>query len=170
MDTAAKSRLGHDAQPVRAILFDKRPGENWSVGWHQDRTIAVRGRMDVPGSGPWSRKSGIDHVEPSFEYIEGMITLSAHLDACGSDNAPLMIIPGSHGLGRIPVKEVERIVGDAGWSPVWPTLATSGSMLRLFSMHRIQPTTRRIGEFCTSTTPLPASLRAWVGLGSDDSS
>jgi hypothetical protein len=40
MDTAAKSRLGNNAQPVRAILLNKRPGVNWSVGWHQDRTIA----------------------------------------------------------------------------------------------------------------------------------
>jgi hypothetical protein len=34
----------------------------------------------------------------------------------------------------------------------------------------MQPTTRRIGEFCTSITQLRASLSAWNGLGSDDSS
>src|SRR5262249_21698165 len=110
MDRIAKSRLGGDAQPVRAILFDKQPGANWALGWHQDRTIAVRSRKDVPGFGPWSKKSGIDHAEPPFEYIERMITLRAHLDACGNNNAPLLIIPGSHRLGRIPVQDIEGIV------------------------------------------------------------
>src|SRR5262249_3234944 len=110
MDRIAKSRLGDDAQPVRAILFDKQPGANWALGWHQDRTIALRRRMEVPGFGPWSRKSGIDHAEPPFAYIERMITLRAHLDVCGSDNAPLMIIPGSHQLGRIPVHQIEDAV------------------------------------------------------------
>src|SRR5437868_2126166 len=28
--------LGPGAKPVRAILFDKTPAENWSVLWHQD--------------------------------------------------------------------------------------------------------------------------------------
>src|ERR1700739_3420143 len=36
--------LGRTARPVRAILFDKTPAVNWAVGWHQDRTIAVRAR------------------------------------------------------------------------------------------------------------------------------
>jgi hypothetical protein len=42
------------AQPVlvRSILFDKTPGANWAVPWHQDLTIAVRHRVDVSGYGP----------------------------------------------------------------------------------------------------------------------
>jgi hypothetical protein len=35
--------------PVRAILFDKITSANWTVPWHQDRSIAVRKRIDVPG-------------------------------------------------------------------------------------------------------------------------
>jgi hypothetical protein len=45
-----------DPRPVRAILFNKSPDANWLVGWHQDLTIAVRERRDVPGYGPWSIK------------------------------------------------------------------------------------------------------------------
>jgi hypothetical protein len=78
MDRIVKSRLEDAAQPVRAILFDKQPGANWALGWHQDRTIAVRNKREAPGFGPWSKKSGIDHAEPPFEYIERMITLRAH--------------------------------------------------------------------------------------------
>jgi hypothetical protein len=167
MDTAAKSRLGNNAQPVRAILLDKRPGVNWSVGWHQDRTIAVRGRIDVPGFGPWSGKSGIDHVEPPFEYIEGMITLRAQLDACGSDNAPLMIIPGSHRLGRIPVKEVERIVSRremvaclANAGDIW----VYASAILHASNSANDPTHRRVLHVDYSTGRLPQGLE-WFGVG-----
>jgi hypothetical protein len=43
------SVLGRECLPVRAILFDKSAEQNWSLGWHQDRTIAVRQRIDVEG-------------------------------------------------------------------------------------------------------------------------
>lgn len=58
------SVLGRECFPVRAILFDKSAEQNWSLGWHQDRTIAVKQRIDVDGFGPWSVKSGMIHVEP----------------------------------------------------------------------------------------------------------
>ena len=64
LGAGAAVRLGQGARPVRAILFDKSPAANWALGWHQDRTIAVRARADVPGYGPWSRKAGLQHVEP----------------------------------------------------------------------------------------------------------
>jgi ectoine hydroxylase-related dioxygenase (phytanoyl-CoA dioxygenase family) len=98
----AAAILGAAARPVRAILFDKTADNNWSVAWHQDRTIAVRARHDVRGFGPWSVKAGVVHVEPPFEIIERMITIRAHLDDCAGDNAPLLVVPGSHRIGRVP--------------------------------------------------------------------
>jgi hypothetical protein len=38
----AASVLGMGAKPVRAILFNKTPEANWSLAWHQDRTICVK--------------------------------------------------------------------------------------------------------------------------------
>jgi hypothetical protein len=35
--------------PVRSILFDKTPEENWPVAWHQDLTIAVREKKEING-------------------------------------------------------------------------------------------------------------------------
>jgi hypothetical protein len=32
--------LGEGCFPVRGILFDKVPGANWKVPWHQDLSIA----------------------------------------------------------------------------------------------------------------------------------
>jgi ectoine hydroxylase-related dioxygenase (phytanoyl-CoA dioxygenase family) len=121
----------------------------------------------VPGFVPWSRKSGIDHVEPPFEYIEGMITLRAHLDACGSDNAPLMIIPGSHRLGRIPVKDVERIVSRremvaclANAGDIW----VYASAILHASNSANDPTHRRVLHVDYSTARLPQGLE-WFGVG-----
>ena len=105
---------GPAARPVRAILFDKSPAANWSLAWHQDRTIAVRRRVDTAGFGPWSVKQGLQHVEPPFALIERMVTLRVHLDDVPHDNAPLLVAPGSHRLGRIPEGRIEAAVAACG--------------------------------------------------------
>ncbi|PAX07388.1 phytanoyl-CoA dioxygenase [Sphingomonas lenta] len=110
----AVDRAGPETRPVRAILFDKTPGANWSLGWHQDRTIAVRERHDVPGYGPWSRKAGVQHVEPPFAVIEAMVTLRVHLDDVPADNAPLLVAPGSHKLGRLAEPNIAGVVERCG--------------------------------------------------------
>ena len=106
--------LGAAARPVRAILFDKTADNNWAVPWHQDRTIAVRARREVPDFGPWSVKAGVVHVEPPFEIIAGMITIRAHLDDCGEDNAPLLIAPGSHRVGRVTATRAAEVACELG--------------------------------------------------------
>src|SRR5437899_3995262 len=45
--------LGRAAFPVRGTLFDKTTGANWLVPWHQDLTVCVVERRDVPAYGPW---------------------------------------------------------------------------------------------------------------------
>lgn len=66
--------LGPEARPVRAILFDKAAERNWALGWHQDRTIVVKERIDADGFGPWTLKSGLIQVEPPFDILEPMVT------------------------------------------------------------------------------------------------
>ena len=82
--------------PVRALLFDKIEGANWSVPWHQDVVIAVATRVDTPGFCGWSIKDGIPHVVAPAEVLEKMVTLRVHLDDCTGDNGPLRVLPGSH--------------------------------------------------------------------------
>lgn len=84
------------ARPVRALWFDKTPEANWLVPWHQDRTIAVQERHDVPGYAPWSSKQGVCHVEPPFALLAAMRTVRLHIDDCPADNAPLEVALGSH--------------------------------------------------------------------------
>jgi ectoine hydroxylase-related dioxygenase (phytanoyl-CoA dioxygenase family) len=100
--------LGPDSFPVRGILFDKTPETNWNVVWHQDLTIAVRERRDVPGFGPWSAKGGILHVQPQVGVLERMLTIRLHLDPCGLDNGPLKVIPGSHRHGRLRPAAIQQ--------------------------------------------------------------
>lgn len=96
---------------ARSILFDKAPEANWDVPWHQDTTIAVARREEAPGFGPWSVKDGVPHVRPPAAVLERMITIRLHLDACGEQNGPLLVVPGSHRGGLLssnpPFAELE---------------------------------------------------------------
>ncbi len=46
---AVRDVTGSVMRPVRAVLFDKTAATNWSLAWHQDRTICVRERREVAG-------------------------------------------------------------------------------------------------------------------------
>ncbi|HEX8235517.1 MAG TPA: phytanoyl-CoA dioxygenase family protein [Abditibacteriaceae bacterium] len=104
--TLVESILGARCFPVRGILFDKVPGANWKVPWHQDLSIAVRERIEVEGFGPWSQKAGVVHVQPPTKILEQMLTLRLHLDDCGLPNGPLRVIPGSHQSGKLNAQEI----------------------------------------------------------------
>jgi hypothetical protein len=110
----ATEALGPTARPVRALLFNKTAATNWSLAWHQDRTVCVKERHDVPGFGPWTVKQGILHVAPPFELLERMVTLRAHLDDVPEDNAPLLVAPGSHLMGKVALNEVDATVERCG--------------------------------------------------------
>jgi hypothetical protein len=71
----AKSYLGPMARPVRSIIFDKTPDTNWALGWHQDRTVALKAREDVPGFVSWNIKSGVPHAEPPADLLSRMLNL-----------------------------------------------------------------------------------------------
>lgn len=53
-------------------------------------------------------------MEPPFALIEAMRTMRIHLDPVPQDNAPLLIAPGSHRLGRIPESELAAVVERCG--------------------------------------------------------
>jgi ectoine hydroxylase-related dioxygenase (phytanoyl-CoA dioxygenase family) len=88
--------LGDRAFAVRAVFFDKVPGANWSLFWHQDNVIAVNGKLDLPGYTGWSCKAGVWQVQPPADVLAGMVAVRIHLDDCGLHNGPLRVLPGSH--------------------------------------------------------------------------
>ncbi|HEY5723183.1 MAG TPA: phytanoyl-CoA dioxygenase family protein [Allosphingosinicella sp.] len=165
-DAIAASLLGPAARPVRAMLLDKNRGRNWALGWHQDRTIALRARRPVHGFGAWTVKAGIVHAEPPFPLLERMLTLRVHLDPAGPDNAPLMIVPGSHRLGRIAEPDIPGIaerhepfacLADAG--DIW---AYASTILHA-SERASAPARRRVLQLSYSADDLPGGLE-WLGV------
>jgi ectoine hydroxylase-related dioxygenase (phytanoyl-CoA dioxygenase family) len=91
--------LGAGAFAVRAIFFDKVPGSNWSLFWHQDNVISVAARAEVPGYTGWSNKAGVWQVQPPAPVLANMLAVRIHLDDCGPENGPLRVLPGSHRFG-----------------------------------------------------------------------
>lgn len=102
--------LHTEIEPVRGILFDKSQHANWKVPWHQDRVIAVRHPVDLPGFLAPSLKEGIPHVQPPREILQKMITLRLHLDDCDSKSGALKILPRSHLLGILEADEFQPFV------------------------------------------------------------
>ena len=164
--TIAASALGGLPRPVRAILFDKTAATNWSLGWHQDRTIVVAERRDVDGFGPWTVKAGLIHVAPPFGLLTRMVTLRIHLDPVGDDNAPLMIAPGSHRYGRVAESSIDSVVEAcgiatclAGRGDVWlyatPILHASNAATLPFR--------RRVLQVDYAAEALPGGL-VWFGI------
>jgi ectoine hydroxylase-related dioxygenase (phytanoyl-CoA dioxygenase family) len=98
---AAREVLGPAAVVRKATLFDKTPGANWKVPWHQDLTIAVAERQEAEGFTAWSVKEGVQHVQPPAEILEQVLAIRVHLDYAGPDNGALRVIPGSHRQGRL---------------------------------------------------------------------
>ncbi len=162
----AASVLGEASKPVRAILFDKTASTNWSLPWHQDRTIAVEKRLEVEGFGPWTLKSGLLHVAPPFDVLARMVTLRVHFDSVSEANAPLLIAPGSHRLGQIPESELKAVVEACG---IATCLAEAGDVW-LYStpiVHSSEaaraPTRRRVLQVDFAVGDLPGGLK-WLGV------
>ncbi|MBA4755532.1 MAG: phytanoyl-CoA dioxygenase family protein [Sphingobium sp.] len=162
----AAAHLGQAAKPVRAILFDKSQTTNWALGWHQDRTIAVRERIETAGFGPWTIKSGLHHVAPPQPLLDRMVTLRVHLDPVDPDNAPLLIAPGSHRHGRIAESDVPAMVDRCGtvaclasrgdiWLYATPILHASDAAAN--------PRHRRVLQLDYSADDLPGDLE-WLGI------
>jgi hypothetical protein len=162
----AGSLMAGRPSPVRALLFDKTVTANWALAWHQDRVMAVRERLNVEGFGPWTRKAGAYHVAPPPELLARMRTFRIHLDPVPETNAPLLIAPGSHGLGRIAERDVLGVVEACGvaactaavgdvWLYATPILHASARAER--------PMRRRVLQVDFAAEPLPGGLQ-WLGV------
>jgi len=163
---AVRSVLGAAVLPVRAIFLDKSAEANWSLGWHQDRTIAVRSRADCHGFENWNSKGGVPHVEPPFCFIERMLTARIHLDPVGASNSPLLVAPGSHRLGRVREALISDAVERCG---TMVCMANRGDvwLYRTAILHASEPSRsqarRRVLQIDFASTSLPAELD-WRGV------
>ncbi len=69
--------FGHDYFAVKSIYFDKSEKSNWFVAWHQDLTISVDKKIDLPGFGPWTVKQDQFAVQPTLDILESIFTIRA---------------------------------------------------------------------------------------------
>jgi ectoine hydroxylase-related dioxygenase (phytanoyl-CoA dioxygenase family) len=163
----AERVLGSGAFPVRGTLFDKTPGANWKVPWHQDRTIAVDRRIDVSGFGPWTSKAGVLHVQPPDPVLEQMLSVRIHLDACALSNGPLRVLPGTHREGKLTSQAIQALrvrcrqavcLADAGDAIVMRPLLVHASSPAQTPGHR------RVIHLDFASAPLPGGLE-WASRG-----
>lgn len=126
----------------------------------------MRERHDVPGYGPWSTKADVQHVEPPFALIEAMVTLRVHVDPVPAGNAPLLIAPGSHRLGRIAEPDIAAAVERCGTTAC---LAERGDIWAYATpiLHASAASTghahRRVLQLDYAADRLPAPLE-WLGV------
>ena len=95
---------------VQATTFNKTENANWSLGWHQDRVIAVAKKHEVAGYNNWTRKNGIWYCEPPIDILQNMLFARAHLDAATSDNGCLVVACGSHLHERIDQSKMSKVM------------------------------------------------------------
>jgi ectoine hydroxylase-related dioxygenase (phytanoyl-CoA dioxygenase family) len=160
----ADSILSGEANVVRATLFDKTAGANWSVPWHQDLTICVVERLEAPGFGPWTVKAGVHHVQPPADVLEKMIAVRIHLDDCREDNGALRVLPRTHSTGRLNPQQIEE--ARAKIQPVTLAMHRGGALfMRPLLLHAsapaVQPAHRRVVHLEFAAEQLPFGLR-WL--------
>jgi len=88
--------FGNDYFIVKSIYFDKPAQSNWFVAYHQDLTISVNTKTDIPGFGPWTVKQDQFAVQPPLNILKNNFTVRIHLDDTDENNGALRVVPGSH--------------------------------------------------------------------------
>lgn len=91
--------FGKDYFLVKSIYFDKPETSNWFVSYHQDLTISVNQKVDIPGFGPYTKKHDQFAVQPPLHILESNFTIRIHLDDTNEENGALKVIPNLHSKG-----------------------------------------------------------------------
>ncbi len=153
--------LGKGAFLVRSTLFDKTDGANWGVFWHQDLSIAVKERHEVDGYHAWTRKAGVQCVQPPTDVMSQILTVRLHLDDCQADNGALKVLPRSHRHQQLTSNRIEQIA--AGDQAVVCEVPVGGAVLmNPLLLHASSPMNtsghRRVIHFEIAAIELPPPL------------
>ena len=84
---------------VKSIYFDKPETSNWYVAYHQDLTISVDKKQELPNFGPWTTKQNQFAVQPPLNILENIYTIRIHLDDTDENNGALKVVPKSYSKG-----------------------------------------------------------------------
>lgn len=140
---------------VRSLYFDKPLDHNWLVPWHQDRVVALREKVDLPGFKHWSWKDDFWHVEAPLELLQHLIIVRIALDDADQHNGALKVIPGSHQHGALNTSQIQDLVKQV---PPYTCCTKAGDALVMkqllvhSSAKNVTRASRRILhlEFCTT--------------------
>lgn len=160
-----KKFIGKNANPVRAIYFDKTADANWKVPWHQDLTISVEEKIETEGFSAWSLKAGIQHVQPTVEILENILTLRFHLDDADETNGALKVLEGTHKYGRLSADKIKLCKRKTNSCLC---VASKGDVLIMkpllvhSSLAGSNPKNRRVIHMDFSNVSLPNGLK-WYG-------
>lgn len=149
---------------VKSIYFDKPVNSNWYVAYHQDLTISVNPKLELPGFGPWTVKQDQFAVQPPVTILEDNITFRIHLDDTDADNGALRVVPGSHRKG---IYRPENIDWSKEQEDVCNVRAGGVMLMRPLLLHSSSRTRsdrrRRVIHLEFSKQELPAGL-TWAEL------
>jgi ectoine hydroxylase-related dioxygenase (phytanoyl-CoA dioxygenase family) len=142
--------LAEDAVAIQCTLFRKTAMCNWKVPYHQDLSVPVAMRIEHPDLSGWSTKPDGVYVQPPEPLLSELLAVRLHLDACGEDDGPLRVVPGSHRSGRLP----SAVIADVPKSAVERTcVAACGDLwlMRPLLLHAssraARPNGRRVLHF-----------------------
>ncbi len=157
------------ALPVRSLFFNKNTNHNWLVPWHQDKSICVNQKVDIPGYGKWTRKNEVYHVEPPTDILDDMLTLRFALDDSTIETGALKLIAGSHKLGKLDTSQLEKELGKSA-PTVCEMRAGDILLMRPLLLHASdkarQARQRRVLHLEMSKSPLPHPMQ-WAELNSE---
>lgn len=154
--------LGPSCFAVRATLFDKSPAANWLVAWHQDITVPLQRRAEIPGFGPWSEKQGMPFAQAPDALLAAMLAVRVHVDAATATNGALRVIPGSHLHGKLtPVAIAARTATVTPFTCLVP--AGAALLMRPLLLHASSRSQfgehRRVVHLEFAASELPPPLR-----------
>jgi ectoine hydroxylase-related dioxygenase (phytanoyl-CoA dioxygenase family) len=139
-ELTALGKLPPSAVAIQAIAFDKTPGANWKVTWHQDLMLPFKSAVTNANYTLPSVKDGVDYARPPRAVLEATLAVRLHLDDCDETNGPLRISPGTHLAGVFPSVTISSAVSQHGEVSC---LAKAGELIlmRPLTLHASSPAT-----------------------------
>ena len=110
--SVARQIVGPEAFPFRATLFNKSPGHNWLIPWHQDTALPLCEQREIAGWGPWSVKDGVQYAHAPANALQQVVALRIHIDDSTLHNGPLRVLPGTHKLGVLSDDEIQGLAAN----------------------------------------------------------
>lgn len=156
-----QSLIPADHVVVQCTYFEKSGERNWLVALHQDLSIPVARRVSAPELRGWSEKEGTVFVQPPREVLEQLIAVRLHVDACGADDGPLRVVPGSHRLGVLTPEAGAAVRAERG-EAICTAEVGDALVMRPLALHAssksVGSSRRRVLHFVFGPPQLPLGL------------